>query len=67
MNTDPRGVKRGRCEACECDAYEYNTDKGPSCFYCLCAPTKHIRLGMCSIFFIQHIHFLIIVNSIKKK
>ena len=42
---DCRGHKRGCCTECDCENFEYDDDKGVNCSYCLCSPTKHMRLG----------------------
>ncbi len=42
-NADTRGIKRGRCEGCDCDLFEKG--EGISCAYCSCPAPKHLRIG----------------------
>ena len=44
MSVDSRGVLRGQCEACSCDAYD-GGDKGFKCLDCGHAPGKHKNLS----------------------
>ena len=42
-NADTRGIKRGRCEGCDCDLFEKG--EGIACAYCSCPAPKHLRIG----------------------
>lgn len=45
MNTDPRGVQRGKCSGCDCEQYEFEITSGrAACSYCNCPPTAHEKL-----------------------
>ena len=43
MSVDSRGVLRGQCQACSCDAYD-GGDKGLKCVDCGHPPLKHVNL-----------------------
>ena len=43
MSVDSRGVLRGQCQACSCDAYD-GGDKGLKCVGCGHPPARHMNL-----------------------
>ena len=44
MSVDSRGVLRGQCQACSCDAYD-GGDKGLKCLDCGHPPGRHVNLN----------------------
>ena len=44
MNVDARGVLRGQCQACNCDAYD-GGDEGFKCVDCGCPPGRHVNVN----------------------